>query len=131
MSLLHKGPKLSDTPSSIPLVNYITDTKHICESLCENNLIRKTKHKEYYVKVGDALLRYVAKPKLIHPNITKEERKTNQDLRKDDSSMVITVDKGIALVIMHKGICVKKCMVLLNDKKSTKNAETTPSLSTL
>ena len=34
----------------------------------------------------------------------KEERKAFQDLRKDDSHIVITADKGITLVIMDKGI---------------------------
>ena len=60
---------------------------------------------------------FVAKPKPICPNMTKEERKALQDLRKDDSHMVLAADKGNALVIMDKDMFIEKYMTLLNDEE--------------
>ena len=43
------------SPSLTPTVDYIIATKHICDSVGENNLSGKTDHTEYYVKVKDVL----------------------------------------------------------------------------
>ena len=77
------------------------------------DLFKKTECTEYYAKVKDILTKFTAKPKLS--NITKE-RKALHNLRKDDSHMVLTADKGFALVIIDKDIYIGKCMALLNDE---------------
>ena len=57
---------------------------------------------EYYAKAEDILLWSVARAKPIFPNVIKEERRAIQDLRKDDSFMILTADKGVTPVIMDK-----------------------------
>ena len=42
------------------------------------------------------------------PNITKEEQKAIEKLRKDDTRIVLTVHKGVALVVMNKEDYEKK-----------------------
>ena len=43
-------------------------------------------------------------------NITKEEREAIKPLREDTSHMVLTADKGVALVVMDKSQYIDKCM---------------------
>ena len=55
--------------------------------------------------------------KKAHPpkhNITKEEWKAIEKLRKDDTWIMLTVDKGVALVVMKKEEYDKKAEELLN-----------------
>ena len=77
----------------------------------------KTDCTKYHAIVKNALSRTVAKPKPIHPNITKEERKALPLFTKDDSCTILTADKGVTLVIMDKDMYIKKCMALLNDEE--------------
>ena len=42
------------------------------------------------------------------PSITREEQKAMEKLRKDDTRIVLTVDKGVALVVMNKEDYEKK-----------------------
>ena len=48
------------------------------------------------------------------PNITKEEWKVIEKLRKDDTRIVLMADKGVALVVMKKEDYDKKVEDLLN-----------------
>ena len=41
--------------------------------------------------------------------MTKDERKAQQNLRKDDSCMVITSGKGVAFLIIDKDMYIEKC----------------------
>ena len=56
------------------------------------------------------LSKFIAKPKSICSNITKEEKKTLQNFRKDGSHMVLTADKGAVLVIKDKDMYIEKYM---------------------
>ena len=47
-------------------------------------------------------------------NITKEEYKAINESKKDDSRMILTADKGVALVDIDKVDCAKKAEELLN-----------------
>ena len=70
-SFLQKGSKFAIIPSSTPIIDYITATKHICDSIGENNLFGKTDSTEYYANVKDVLTtKFTAKPKFS--NITKD-----------------------------------------------------------
>ena len=77
----------------------ITATKHICDSNRENNLFEKTDCTEYYVKVRDILMKFTAKPKPMISNITKEESKALNNLRKDESHMVLIADEVLPWLI--------------------------------
>ena len=50
----------------------------------------------------------------LKPNITKEEQKAIENLRKDDTHIVLTADKGVALVVMKREEYDKKAEELLN-----------------
>ena len=47
-------------------------------------------------------------------NITREENKTLKELKMDKSRIILTADKGVALVIMDKADYNKKAEELLN-----------------
>ena len=50
-------------------------------------------------------------------NTTRKEREAIKTLREDSSHVVLTADKGVALVVMDKSQYIDKCMALLNDTK--------------
>ena len=66
----------------------------------KKQLFGKADCTEYYAKYQDVLSKLAAKPN--HPNITKEERKVPNDLRKYGSHMVLTADKGVTIIIMDE-----------------------------
>ena len=47
------------------------------------------------------------------PNITKEEHKALKELKEDKESMVLTVDKGVAMVVMDRKEYMEKVERLL------------------
>ena len=67
---------------------------------------------EYYQKNKDLLQDYKGKH-ASHPNITKEEREAIKTLKENDTHVVLTADKGVAMVVMDKSSYIDKCMALL------------------
>ena len=51
----------------------------------------------------------------IHTNITKAEHLALENLRKDKDNIIVTTDKGVALVVMDKIEYMTKCEHLLQD----------------
>ena len=104
--LLQRGPKFTVTSPKVPFTEYIAVTKQICYRLVEN--IDSIDNSEYYQKTKDLLQEYKDKGKReSHPNITKEEREAIKSLREDDTCVVPTADKGVAMVVMDKGSYVE------------------------
>ena len=93
--LSHLGP---------PTVECITATEEICQKL------ERGEAEELRAEVKN-ILKKAHPPK---PNITKEEWKAIEKLRKDDTQIVLTADKGVALVVMKKEEYDKKAEELLN-----------------
>ena len=58
-------------------------------------------------------------------NITRKEREAIKTLREDSSHVVLTADKGVALVVMDKSQYIDKYMALLNDTKVYKPCKDT------
>ena len=58
-----------------------------------------------------SLLKNIQPPK---PNITKEEARTIQELKKDKERIILTVDKGVSMVVMDKEDYIKKSEELLH-----------------
>ena len=96
-SLLQKGPKFAVTPATIPIKEYISTTTVAalqtgelngvdCSGLCHD--------------VNRILNTFTNTP--VHTNITKSEHLTLENLRKDKDCIIITADKGVALVVMDK-----------------------------
>ena len=51
----------------------------------------------------------------VHANITKAEHLALKNLRKDKDHIIVTADKGVALVVMDKTEYITKCEALLQD----------------
>ena len=54
------------------------------------------------------------KPQPSRHNITKEEQKVIAELKKDNTRIILTADKGVSFVVMDKEDYVKKAEELLN-----------------
>ena len=51
----------------------------------------------------------------IHTNITKSDHLSLENLMKDKNYIIVTSDKGVALVVMDKTEYITKCKALLQD----------------
>ena len=107
----------------MPLTEYIAVTKRICDELGEN--MTGNDCTEICQKSKEILQHYQKKKSHTH-NITKGEREAIKTVRDDASCMVLTADKGVALVVMDKSQYVDKCMAFLVTLKSTNLVETLP-----
>ena len=110
--LLQKGPKFTVSSSKVPLTEYIAVTKIICDQLGENTVGKDCT--EIYQKTKEVLQHFKDKKGHTH-NITKEEWEAIKTLREDTSQVVLTADKGVALVVMDKSQYIDRCMALLDD----------------
>ena len=109
-SLLQKGPKFAVTPATIPIKEYISTTTVAALQAGELNGVNCS---SLYNDVNRFLNTFTNKP--IHTNITKSECLAPENLRKDKDCIIVTADKGVALVVMDKTECITKCEVLLQD----------------
>ena len=71
---------------------------------------------------------YTNKP--IHTNITKAEHLALENLRKDKDYIIVTADKGVALVLMDKTEYITKCKAPLQDHSVYQNLskDTSPTI---
>ena len=84
-------------------MDYITAVETTCGKLKEDDAMALSKD-------TNALLR---KAKIPKPNLTKEERIGLNQLKKDKDRVVLTADKGVALVVMDKQDYISKAEALL------------------
>ena len=96
----------------MPVTEYIAVTKQICDRLGENT--DGVDCSEYYQKTKDLLQDYKGKH-ASHPNISKMEREAIKTLKEDNTRVVLTADKGVAMVVMDKSSYIDKRMALLQD----------------
>ena len=90
-----------------PVGKYISQIERVCQQLDQGKaeeLRGETK----------AILKNIRPPR---PNIQKKEEKAIQELRKDQSKIVLTADKGVAMVVLEKDDYTRKSEDLL--KKNT------------
>ena len=90
--MLAKGPNYAITPSHIPNIDYITAIESMCPKLKEDDAM------ELRVDIN-SLLRKAKVPK---SNLTKQEKIGLYQLKKDKDRVILTADKGVAMVIMEK-----------------------------
>ena len=112
VKLLQRGPKFAVITPKVLVTEYIAVTKQICDRLSKNT--DGVDCSEYYQKPKDLLQDYKDKH-ATHPNITKQEREANKQLKEDDTWVVLTADKGVVMVVMDKSSYVNKSMALLQD----------------
>ena len=60
------------------------------------------------------------------PNITMDEFKAVKELRKDQSRVVLTVDKGVAMVLIDKKDYTDKALCLLGDSSTYRTISKDP-----
>ena len=104
VSLLAKGPNFAVSPNNIPNLEYITAIESMCPKLKEEYA------SEFRANIN-ALLRKGKAPK---PNLNKQERIALSQLKKDQDRVILTADKGVALVVLDKVDYINKAWSLLS-----------------
>lgn len=112
LSILKRGLNLAVTTKQIPVVETITATETACRGLNAGDA------NELRAKVSGALKRH---DKVGEQNVSKKEWQAIDDLKKDDSTMVLPADKGRVTVVMNKKEYMEKCEHLLKDEKTYRN----------
>ena len=112
-SLLAHGPNYAMIPKNPPKEEYIAAVEHACQKLKEGEA------DELRVKIKN-MLKKAQKPR---SNISKEEFKAIRELKEDDSRIILTADKGVALVVLNKEDYIRKAEHLLNQQTYRKIPE--------
>ena len=101
--LLAHRPNYAVVPKSPPIAEYIAAIEQACSKLQQGEA------EELRGEVKSIIKRSCNPP----PNITREERKAIRELKEDRSRMVLTADKGVALVVIDTEEYKKKAQELL------------------
>ena len=102
-------------PKNPPIVEYIAAIEKTCTSL------QPGKAEELRGEVK-ANIKKMQPPKY---NLTKEEPKAMEELKKDKTRMILTTDKGVSIVVLDKEEYIKKADELLR-QSSYRNIPTDP-----
>ena len=103
-SVLAKGPNFAVTPRQPPNLEYITAIEATCTKLSQQDA------EELRADVN-RVLRSSHPPK---PNLTKAQNIALRELKRDRDCIVLTADKGVAMVVMDKQDYINKSNQLLN-----------------
>ena len=101
--LLHR-PNFAVVPRCPPVGKYIASIEQSCTQL------KQGKAEELREEVK-TILKKIQPPK---SNITREEQKALAELRKDENRIILTVDKGLSMVVMDREDCIRKAKELLS-----------------
>ena len=99
------GPNYAIVPRSPPVGEYIIAIENIC------NQLQQGKAEELWGEIK-SVLKNIHTPR---PNITREERKAIDELRKDDTKMILTVDKGVSMLVLNRDDYNQKAEALLQE----------------
>ena len=105
-SLLAHGPNYAIIPKDPPKEEYIAAIEHACQKLKEGEA------DELRVEIKNML----KKAQTPRSNISKEEFKAIRELKEDDSRIILTADKGVALLVLNKEDYIRKAEHLLNQQ---------------
>ena len=111
LSVLKKGLNFAVTPRQVPFVDMITITETACRNL---NIGDANELRAKMCMVVDRC------SKIKDQNVMKDEMKSIDNLRKDDSITILPADKGRVTVVMNKKEYENKCKQLLGDEKTYK-----------
>ena len=103
-SVLAKGPNFAVTPRQPPNLEYITAIEAACTKLSQQDA------EELRADIN-RLLRSSHTPK---PNLTKAQISAIRELKRDRDRIVLTADKGVAMVVMDRQDYINKANHLLN-----------------
>ena len=113
--LLAHGPKFIITSRETPMKEYIAATEQACTKIDQG------KQDEFRVEVKRLLLQDQNNKR--QANVSKEELKALKELKLDNNRLILTADKGVALVVIDKQEYVKKAEDLLWESSYKKIAE--------
>ena len=91
-SLLSNGPHFALAPRYPPNIDYFAAIESVCQKLTDQDA------EELRADIS-GLHRRAQVPK---PNLTIEERKALTELKRDKDRIVLTADKGVAMVVLDK-----------------------------
>ena len=103
-SVLAKGPNFAVTPRQPPNLEYITAIEAACTRLSQQDA------EELRADIN-RVLRSSHPPK---PNLTKNQMSALRELKKHRDRIVLTADKGVAMVVMDRQDYINKAKHLLN-----------------
>ena len=111
-SLLAHGPNYAVIPKNPSKEEYIAAIEQPCHKLKEGEV------DELRVEVKNLL----KKAKTPRSNISREEFQAIKELKRDDSRIILTADKGVVMVVLNKDY-IKKAKHLLNQPTYKKMTE--------
>ena len=117
-TLLAHGPNLAVTSKTPPCKEFITASEITCQSL------NPTDAEDLRAEIS-RILKQPRKPKT---NLTKEEFKAIKELKSDRECIILTADKGVALVVMDKKDYTRKIQELLDDTYTYRPLNTEPTM---
>ena len=103
INALAHGPNFAIVPRSPQVGEYIVAIENMC------NQLQQGKAEELRGEFK-SVLKKIHVPKY---NITREERKVIEELRRDKTRMILTVDKGVSMVVMDSDDYNQKAEALL------------------
>ena len=115
-NLLSHGPYFAISPKKPPLGDYILNIEKACQSL-DTNTAEELRSEVY---------RVLRKPHQPKPNLKKEEMIAMKQLKSDKSCMVLTADKGVALVVIDTVDYIRKAKEILEDTNTYRVIHTDP-----
>ena len=101
--LLGHGPNFVLVPKDPPICKYIATMEKACQSLLQGKA----------EELGGEIKQLLMKNHTIKPNIHKEEYQALKQLKKDNTGMVLTADKGVSMVVMDREEYIQKSDELL------------------
>ena len=117
LSILKKGLNFAVTPRRVPVVDTITATEAACRDLNSGDA------NELRARVSGILKRH---DRVKEQNVSKQEWQAIEQLKRDDTIMILPADKGRVTVVMKKSEYQEKCEHLLNDEKTYKKLKGDP-----
>ena len=101
---LSHGPNFAIVTKEPPVGEYTSQIERVCQQLKQGKAEElRGETKQIFKKIQP--------PK---PNITKEEAKAIQELKRDKERVILTVNKGVSMVVMDKEEYIKKSEDLLH-----------------
>ena len=106
-TVLAHGPNFAVTPKT-PFQEYITAVEVACQSL------KPSEADEFRADIARVLKQAMPSKS----NISKEEWRVIKELRANKECLILTADKGVALVVIDKKEYIQKMQLLLEDKNT-------------
>ena len=115
-SLLAHGLNFAVTLHRPPHREYITAIETVCQSL-DSNTAEELRADVY---------RALRHPHQLKLNLSRDEIKAMKQLKVDEDHMVLTTDKGVALVVIDRSDYIRKAPELLDDISTYRTIQSDP-----